>query len=325
MQNRVSKSSLLGIVFMALLGWGRLQAQVPGYLPTTGLVACYTLDGNANDVSGHGLNGIATAVTPTTDRFFHPGSASFFSPGSHVDCGNDSLLDLDECTIAAWVRITQLTFPVQTIVAKADADTNGVFAMQIAEDRFRTLFFLDSTAVQLDCFVPSLALSQWYHLVVTHHPSWGVSMYINGNLVQSSPISGSLRAGTAGHHLRIGAMGQSLQDPIQGGKLDDVALWNVAIGTEDIEAMYQQGVVALEAREPGFQLSIDPNPASSSIRLSVGKELIGEEYQILDGLGRRMLTGILSAEQTSLSVTEWPAGIYLLQTKNGAAQKFIVL
>jgi hypothetical protein len=45
-----------------------VSAQIPSYAPTDGLVAFYPFNGNANDESGNGHDGIITGATFAEDR-----------------------------------------------------------------------------------------------------------------------------------------------------------------------------------------------------------------------------------------------------------------
>ena len=53
-------------------------AQVPSYVPTSGLVGYWPFNGNANDESGNGNNGTVNGATLTTDRFGNAGKAYGF-------------------------------------------------------------------------------------------------------------------------------------------------------------------------------------------------------------------------------------------------------
>ena len=46
-----------------------LFAQLPSYLPADGLVAWYPFNGNANDESGNGNDGVVNGATLAVDRF----------------------------------------------------------------------------------------------------------------------------------------------------------------------------------------------------------------------------------------------------------------
>jgi Concanavalin A-like lectin/glucanases superfamily len=311
-------------VCFLLLATVFLRAQVPGYLPTSGMVACYTLAGNANDVSGNGNDGIATGLVPTSDRFFQPGSASLFSGQTIVDCGNDSSLDVDDCTLAAWVRVSDDSIFRQTILAKSDSASQGSYAMSLAYNRFQVRLYYDMFELQLDCFAPIIVQSTWYHLVATHSSVYGVNLYVNGALARSSPVTGHLRQGMASNHLRIGAWGIAGTDPIQGAKLDDVAIWNYAIGTEEIEEMYLLGITDIEARHRESNFSIHPNPASDHARLRATADLIGEEWRIMDALGRVIQMGAITDVSTSISLDGYLPGIYMVQVGSRPAQKWIL-
>jgi hypothetical protein len=66
---------LLSFVFHSLSS----IAQVPSYVPTSGLVGWWPFNGNANDESGNGNNGTVNGATLTTDRFGNEGSAYDFN------------------------------------------------------------------------------------------------------------------------------------------------------------------------------------------------------------------------------------------------------
>jgi Concanavalin A-like lectin/glucanases superfamily/Secretion system C-terminal sorting domain len=300
-------------IVLCLLAAGSSFAQVPSYLPTNGLVACYTLNGSTTDVSGNGNDGTPSSITPTTDRFLHPGSAGYFSGQTVVDCGNASSLDVDDCTIAAWVRLSNTVILQQTIVAKSDSVGDGSFVMTIAEDRFRTFFYADSFQLQLDCYAPIINPSNWYHLVATHSVAFGVNMYINGVLVKSSPVAEHLRQGGGSHHLRLGAWGAALVDPMQAAKLDDVAIWNRAIGTEEIEGMYQAGLVAIDGALPETGFSVFPNPASDKMKLVADDNLVGEKWLISNALGQEMQGGIVSERSAFIQLNHMAPGMYFIQ------------
>mgnify|MGYP006156209463 CR=1 FL=1 len=57
-----------------------------GEIPTNGLVAYYTFNGNANDTSGNKSNGSVTGAVLTTDRFGIKNSAYYFDGiYSHIE------------------------------------------------------------------------------------------------------------------------------------------------------------------------------------------------------------------------------------------------
>ena len=68
-----------------LIGFASLtmNAQVPSYVPTIGLVGYWPFSGNANDISTNGNNGVNNGATLTTDRFGNANSAYSFNGTSN--------------------------------------------------------------------------------------------------------------------------------------------------------------------------------------------------------------------------------------------------
>src|SRR5438477_493865 len=92
----------------ALVG-STVIAQGPPDSLTNGLVAYYPLNGNANDASGHGLNGVATNTSPTADRFGTPSAAMSFQGNnqSYIDLGAPASLQFrSNFTVTAWIKFS---------------------------------------------------------------------------------------------------------------------------------------------------------------------------------------------------------------------------
>ena len=53
-------------------------AQIPNYVPTDSLVSWWPFNGNANDQSNNGNNGIVNGATLSNDRFSNQNSAYSF-------------------------------------------------------------------------------------------------------------------------------------------------------------------------------------------------------------------------------------------------------
>ena len=78
---------MLGISL--LLPCSRSSAQtLPNYLPTDGLVGWWPFNGNANDESGNGNDGIAFETSTGLDRWSVPGPILFNGTGSQVVVAN---------------------------------------------------------------------------------------------------------------------------------------------------------------------------------------------------------------------------------------------
>ncbi len=77
-----------------------------------GLVAHYTFNGNANDDSGNGNNGVLHGVTPTADRHGNAdGAYHFDGTSAYIEVvDSDSLREVGQTvTLSAWVKPEALT------------------------------------------------------------------------------------------------------------------------------------------------------------------------------------------------------------------------
>ena len=67
------------------------------------------------------------------------------------------------------------------------------------------------------------------------------------------------------------------------------------------------------------QLSVYPNPATNSITLNVGAEMIGGTYKIYDALGREVMNGKLSSASSMIDVYSLARGSYRIAFVNAKA------
>ncbi len=93
---------------------------------TDGLVAYYPFNGDANDSSGNGLNGIPNNVFYSSDRFDQPGKACRFNGNdSYIEIGNSGLLNGNIYTICFWYRADLTDTLQQSIISKSDTARYG--------------------------------------------------------------------------------------------------------------------------------------------------------------------------------------------------------
>ena len=103
----------------------------------------------------------------------------------------------------------------------------------------------------------------WHHVVVTHEHNTVKRMYVDGSLVATSTNAGSI--GNNGSSMQIGgnpnAAGRSWD-----GNIDDVAIWDRVITTDEIASIYNGGAGASIASLSNVAV---PEP-SSTLLLGLG-------------------------------------------------------
>lgn len=174
------------LVIFGLLTHGSL-AQIP----TDGLIAHYTFQGNANDVSGNGNHGTLFGPVLSNDRFGNPdGAYTLDGIDDYIDIGNLQILRPQlPVTIAAWIRIESFDF-----------EFGNVFSNNYTESRYtgvrmgygsqNTRAFATSygdggngtnpTNRRTKGSRSSLEEGVWYHLAAVIRGPTDMDLYLNG-------------------------------------------------------------------------------------------------------------------------------------------------
>jgi hypothetical protein len=94
-------------LLFGLLLFSTLHAQVPSYVPTDGLVGWWPFNGNANDESGNGNDGVVNGATLTEDRFGNVDKAYYFSSSgcaTRIDATINTTSVNSGLTISIWLN-----------------------------------------------------------------------------------------------------------------------------------------------------------------------------------------------------------------------------
>src|SRR5688572_11062717 len=184
----------------------QLQAAMDTYktklikeIAATSLIGFWKMNGNPNDSSGNGNNGVVTighafygagTATLTADRFGRAGMAYKFDKGGNIEVPFKTALNPQQLSISIWLKksTTGRTINTDTYTMMSLNRWNAYkFQLQSANKLFFTMKAVtgtdtayydrdDETAV-LDNYV-------WYHGVVTYKPG-KMDFFVNGDLVKS--------------------------------------------------------------------------------------------------------------------------------------------
>jgi len=218
------------LVIIAITATLAASAQVPSYVPTNGLVGYWPFNGNANDESGNGNDGINSGATLTTDRFSNPNSAYIFD-GVNDKIEMDYVFDFPERTISGWFNLSQFSATIQAIIVNDYAAlANGHIIFQILNDSIA----LQNGTVGCSQMLPTL--NTWYFVASTRDAT-STKYFING-IEQCQAVNGVLAsAGATGQILRVGADRYGTQHWFN-GMIDDVGIWNRALTQCEIKDLY---------------------------------------------------------------------------------------
>lgn len=202
-----------------------------------GLVAYYPFNGNANDESWNGNNGVVSGATLTSDRFGESDRAFYFNGSSYIDCGSHSSTKITgSLTISAWIRPTEMSGDNSIIVNR-----EGEYEWGINNNAIWYALATEYPGWIASNPVGNLETAQWFH-VALHYDSTAkqVTIYKDG-----------ISLGHDSAYGQIGDVHGELNNLIIGfrqwgigyfkGDIDDIRIYNRAISQSEIDSLYHEG------------------------------------------------------------------------------------
>ena len=234
----------------------KTKAQPPNFVPTNGLVGYWPFNGNANDLSGNGNNGIVYGATLTNDRFSGNNNAYLFSGGNNGRIVLPLATTIsNNFTIVVWVQPNRSILmqyesgvcPIGVSVPLAYSNqnwlvnpsqannpnvaagglsvgTNGIMSAEHGINILvaRHLFFTDSLISGFEC-------------IALVYRSDSTFLYVNGVPVVSKAIHCPTANKILGDSLYLGG---SLWSPAFSGVVDDIGVWNRALTRMEITSVF---------------------------------------------------------------------------------------
>jgi len=209
-------------------------------IPTEGLVAWYPFNGNANDESGNGNNGILSTNPPTltTNRFNTANKAySFNGSNNYIKTS----LDVQPSAIPVtswsfWVKPKRINHNVRQQFLSGD---DGTCDRTIGIEKYTADWMVFIGDIGTGTWTPisaQITTDSWYHIVVIYTVT-DVYFYLNNNkFLRGSAATGQ----TSLNKFHIGA------NPLEGiseyseADIDDVRIYNRALSDSEIQALYQE-------------------------------------------------------------------------------------
>jgi hypothetical protein len=231
---------IIFFAFAVLYSTNAALAQVPSYVPTSGLVGWWPFNGNANDESGNGNNGTVNGPTLTTDRFGNASKAYSFAGGTDRITITKSILPSSKTSYSISMWVLSLTGAGEIICDRSTSTWDYKYRLFINKNlpnsqiRFSTAIANTSSVSNVD----GGAFNQpiWQHVAVVGNATDGTTaLFINGVLIGKSDLfyPNLLNATTIGANYA-----PSTFDAAINGKLDDIGIWSRALDSNEIKKLY---------------------------------------------------------------------------------------
>ena len=330
------KNKLLLIAMGFALTTQMIMAQVPSYVPTNGLVGYWPFNGNANDESGNGNNGVVNGAALTSDRFGNANSAySFDGVDSRIDIEN-SFFDngWSNYTINYWLNVNQINpMDGNTIL---NTVPHGGFALGYSYFASNSFYHFKSSSTSgstWDIFsheysnTNNINSNTFYQFTLVKQ-GLIYKYFVNGILdkimnTTIAPIS-MLFA------LKIGAIDGNTE--FFNGKIDDIAIWNRALSEQEISNLYNSvstnecltmvintGVLSTTPVTYTSSVTIYPNPANDQITIDCGNltNVVGWNIKITNMLGQEVFNQPMNTQQYVVPLNSWTGqGMYFVKIIN---------
>jgi hypothetical protein len=209
-----------------------------------GLIAYYPFDGNADDASGSGHDGVIHGATFTTNGAAG-GAYQFDGLNDYIDAGDSALLDIgtNDFSISFWLQSTMNRVESAALIYKGSWDTSIGYSVYLRGTEFggiagRVGAEVASTTVGSIVENPNIPIVNdggWHHVVILADRDGSGSIYVDDALQFTRPIgtdSGSLATSTP---LTIG--GRTF-DSVLDGSMDEIRVYDRLLTTNEIGQLF---------------------------------------------------------------------------------------
>ncbi len=307
-------------IFFTLISFFSCAIILSAQIPTSGLVAHYPFSGNANDASSFAHHGMVSNATLTTDRFGRANNAYAFNGSNSVIQAPDAPhLRPANLTASVWVN-NQSTSGFHSIIGKSIGtsvcDSWQMFIYGTASGvPFSAVSCVDAGTGFMPFLLTPRTDNVWTHLVyVFDDVNDRVKLYKDNVLVREDVTSGSIAYDTRPFMIGLTYESNNL-DFAFNGTIDDIRLYNRALNTNEIAALYNESTAITSAQNGEWALgstwiggevpTIDDdviiNHTVTNITLGSGsacKNLTINANRILNQNGRLIIGGNLTINGT---------------------------
>lgn len=301
----------------------------------SGLVACYPLDGNADDMISPANNGAATNTVATTNRFGRTNAAFQFNGNAKIILPGANFV-LNNYTYSAWVKIASnpTTGNASCVMSFGNSSALGDQNILLCNNYgppnqigFNAVSYTNPPSspnppdMAFNNTLPSTGV--WYHLVSVRNTAIGkLRIYINGVQVAEK----SLTSATAGYATPVvGTIGSRTPTGTSlpfNGIIDNVRIYNRALSNVEINDLYNlpdENPTGLTSFTILSTLKVYPNPAHDFVYIDNGQYIQQGSYtlKITNTLGQIVFNHTIDQQEFDISAsTLGGAGAYFLQVIN---------
>lgn len=236
---------ILSGVIAIVLGGGAVYARLGGLAgdPTTtinlqkGLIGWWKLDGDGKDSTPYSNTGVMTNGVSTADRKGTTGAAYTFNASASKMTLTNVVGQAGELTASVWYKRDEASSSSswRTILGHKTANIHPLILNNVS----RNLGIWDGAFRDFGYTVPNDG--SWHNFTVIYNSAGNAKLYVDGTYV--SQVTTTLNLATN----PIGTIGNWAGGTYWAGNIDDVRIYDRALGATEIEALYKQYDAQLNA------------------------------------------------------------------------------
>jgi len=250
----------ISFIIIILMFAGQSYADVD---PET-IVGIWLFDEGGGDVaidsSGNGNDGTLNGTEWTNESKFG-GALEFNGAGSYIEFATGESMKTQHLTFMAWFNTRKLDGYGHIFQTGNDWDDMAGCVFRVHQEGYAQsalAFGPGNTATWLNG--PALEADTWYHMVLTYDGTTA-TLYLDGVNVASGDGQGEIMYDD--QPVRIGVLSNTIGSAFD-GFIDEVALFDVALEAEDIEAIMNNGLAGVLGDQP---FASRPKPKDGSLIL----------------------------------------------------------
>ena len=235
------------LIFGVVLVWAITTNSWSQPFLANGLVAYYPLNGNVNDLSGNGNNGVVNNLISTNGNAGTPNSAFYFNGGSgYAVVPNSASLALTNISLSAWVK-PDVGSGSGFIFCKHEngANSDGSWYLGVnGQLYFWAYSVLNSSG--------SVSQGVWSHCVFTFDSTTGnYVFYVNGQPIGQGINNFAVQSNSMPLYLGAQFNGASPDYYFQGA-MDNMRIYNRVLSSSEVAQLY-----TYESTYPSLQITQD--------------------------------------------------------------------
>ncbi len=283
------------------------------------VVAKYTFEGSAEDVSGNSNHGTVNGATPTTDRFGNENKAFMFDGiDDYIEIPNAENLNFgtENFAVSLWVKTSNSDY-AGMVLQKGSRPTYQApqFWIRTPDPSYNyDLKFLTGDGNPPSPYVGAdtinIADGNWHHILAQRNEKL-LMLYYDCNLVDFK--EGPLRNVSDDIGIIIGAQHPHPGSPSISnffeGCIDDITIYDDALYLNKIQEVCQDLESSQRTIKEKDMISVYPNPVSEKLQIQIDGV---EDYsvEIYDMQGRLMMQ---EQNKNTLDISHLDDNIYLLK------------